>query len=261
MLLTFETAIIIPAFNAEKYISEAIESCSNQSGYDKFCIIVVDDCSNDNTANFFAKVPDNVFYYKNSANFGAAKSRNIGAKIAIEKHGCKYLHFFDADDIACDTMLSEKIGIIKDDIVSVVYSGYYNMTDCGETTGYEIKPIFNYHRLIEDNYISMISMIKAKIFMEIGGLNPYLTYCEDWDLYLRAVEKGIAVCIDKPLFKYRANPNSQTRKIDWNIYGLDKNIVMAGLSVRKGGHGVDAFIEAQNTKIRYMFEKAKKCQA
>ena len=86
-------SIIIPTFNCEKYIVEAVESCLKQT-YTNFEVLIVDDGSTDNTEQVVAPLlSDKVKYYKkNNTERGAA--RNFG----VEKASGDYVYFLDSDD-------------------------------------------------------------------------------------------------------------------------------------------------------------------
>lgn len=97
--------IIIPAYNVENYIRKCLNSILNQS-YDDFRIIIIEDCSTDNTLNIIneyeKKYPEKIVVIKNIINQGPATSRNKGLNIC----NAEYITFVDADDyIPQDTFL------------------------------------------------------------------------------------------------------------------------------------------------------------
>lgn len=96
----FKIAVVMPAFNSEKYISKAIDSVISQSlDFEKHIqIIVVDDKSLDNTAgivkNYIEKYPSNITLISNAENRGPGYSRNRG----LEMVDAEYVNFLDSDD-------------------------------------------------------------------------------------------------------------------------------------------------------------------
>ncbi len=105
----YKISVIIPTYNVEKYIEVCINSVINQTiGFDNIELIVVDDCSTDNTYKIleeYCKKYNNFFLFKTDKKSGVGgKPRNIGINNA---HG-KYLMFSDADDFftlnACEIM-------------------------------------------------------------------------------------------------------------------------------------------------------------
>ena len=75
-------SIIMPSYNTGEYISESIESVLNQT-YSNWKLLIVDDCSRDNTESVVKKYSDErIEFYKNDKNMGAAYSRNFALKKA-----------------------------------------------------------------------------------------------------------------------------------------------------------------------------------
>jgi glycosyltransferase involved in cell wall biosynthesis len=96
-------SIIIPTYNRAKIISKAIQSCLEQA-YNSIEIIIIDDCSKDNTKEVIKKIKDmRIKYIKLLSHKGASYSRNIG----IKKAKGRYISFLDSDDIS----LPEKLKI------------------------------------------------------------------------------------------------------------------------------------------------------
>ena len=100
-------SVIIPLYNAEKYIGECLTSLANQTLQD-FEIIVVDDCSTDNSRavveNFFAKFGDRLKLATLNKNSGRP---GIPRNFALEAARGKYVYFLDSDDLLTDTALEE----------------------------------------------------------------------------------------------------------------------------------------------------------
>lgn len=102
-------SIIMPSWNTEKYIGYSIQSVINQT-YTKWELIIVDDCSTDNTDKVIhAFLPDSrIRYFKNKKNTGAAISRNKGLQLAKGQ----WVAFLDSDDIWLPTKLEKQIGFM-----------------------------------------------------------------------------------------------------------------------------------------------------
>ena len=104
-------SILMPAYNAEKYISEALESIRNQSYYD-WETIIVDDCSSDATAEIcseYAKKDDRIKFYKNDDNCGISENKNRALLLASGK----YIAFCDDDDVMQVDALKDNIRLIE----------------------------------------------------------------------------------------------------------------------------------------------------
>lgn len=104
-------SVIMPAYNCDKFIASALDSVSIQT-YQNWELIVVDDCSTDNTANVIKNYVDNearVKYYRLDHNSGAAIARNTAVNIA----NGRYLAFLDSDDVWEPEKLKKQIGYMK----------------------------------------------------------------------------------------------------------------------------------------------------
>ena len=91
-----EISVIIPVYNAEKYINKSLESLENQSIFEKLEIIIVNDGSKDNSKEIIRKFESkhNNVKLVNQENKGVSSARNRGIELAT----CKYISFLDADD-------------------------------------------------------------------------------------------------------------------------------------------------------------------
>lgn len=110
--------VIIPCYNVEKYIEKCINSIENQI-YKNIEIIVVDDCSTDNTMNILRKMKEeysNLQVYQNDKNKGAAYSRNF----AIKKAKGEYIGFIDADDYIGENYYEELLKKAEEDDADIV---------------------------------------------------------------------------------------------------------------------------------------------
>ena len=99
-------SVIMPSYNTAKYISESIESVLKQT-YTNWELIIVDDCSTDNTDEVIATFlgDDRIRYIKNEKNSGAAVSRNR----ALREASGKYIAFLDSDDLWAPEKLEKQI--------------------------------------------------------------------------------------------------------------------------------------------------------
>ncbi len=101
-------SVIIPSYNKEEFISHTIESVINQT-YKNIEIIVIDDCSTDNSIFIINKYIDNIILYKNNTNKGASYCRNLGVK----KAKGKFIAHLDCDDTYEKTKIEESINFFN----------------------------------------------------------------------------------------------------------------------------------------------------
>lgn len=115
-------SIIVPVFNAEKFIDDTIQSILNQS-YNSFELILVNDCSIDKSENIikkYIKKDKRVKLINNNENSKAAVSRNNGIKAAIGKYIC----FIDADDKWESKKLEKQINFMKEKKCAFSFTAY-----------------------------------------------------------------------------------------------------------------------------------------
>ena len=225
-------SVIIPAYNSSEFLTEAIRSVLAQR-YACSEIIVVNDGSTDTTLEVASGFGDKVTVV-DQVNSGAAASRNNGIKQA----NGDYLAFLDADDL----WLPDKLALQADKIRSgfpMVYTNRYNFGEVGDLPKVQTE-IMNlpegeiWRMLIKGNMVTTSSVvIKKKIFAELGGFNPTLPPCEDWDLWLKCAEQYPIGCCQEPLVKYRLHPGGISRNYA-KMHEMRKLVVQRALGSEKG---------------------------
>ena len=114
-------SIIMPSYNTVNFIGESINSVLNQS-YSNWELIIVDDCSSDNTEEVVKKYlhDKRIKYLKNKKNLGAALSRNKALKIARGR----WIAFLDSDDLWSQKKLEKQINFMKKNNFYFSYTNY-----------------------------------------------------------------------------------------------------------------------------------------
>ena len=113
-------SIIMPSYNTAQYIAESIESVLAQT-YTNWELIIVADCSSDNTDEIVMKFDDKrIKYLKNEINSGAAVSRNR----ALKEAGGKWIAFLDSDDLWYPEKLEKQIKFMTDNDYHFSYTEY-----------------------------------------------------------------------------------------------------------------------------------------
>lgn len=222
-------SIVIPAYNMAEYISDALISCINQT-YQNIEIIVIDDGSKDKTKEVIKKFQKSLSYHYQE-NMGVSVARNHGINIAKGE----FVAFLDADDIWMPTKIEAQIDIIeKNNDLKAVSCGYGIMDEAGKI----LMP-----GLIRANYKSRDHLYKAlsicqlipgsasgvlverKFLNEVGLFNEQLFIGEDWDLWLRIVEKTNIYFINKILVYLRSRTKKEPlRSLSNEIHQVQKII-------------------------------------
>lgn len=123
-------SIIMPAYNCGDFIGSTLDSVINQS-YKNWEVIVVDDCSTDNTADVvqeYIKKDNRIKYHKLVKNSGAAVARNKAVDLAAGK----YMAFLDSDDVWFPEKLTKQIGFMEENDYGFTCTSYTKVDEQGE---------------------------------------------------------------------------------------------------------------------------------
>lgn len=181
MISQLQISVIIPVFNGEKYLGEAIESVLAQTGF-ALEVIIVDDGSADNTAKVAEEFGTSIRYH-HQANAGAGAARNQGVAMA---RGC-FFAFLDADDLWTDGKLARQwVAFEKDSDLDMVF-GYIQQFYSPGLTQEERSKIDIPVEIIPGNHVGTM-LIRKESFLHVGLFKPNLRIGEFIDWYARAEE-------------------------------------------------------------------------
>lgn len=128
-------SVIMPSWNCGRFIEESIHSVQSQT-YQNWEIIIIDDCSADNTEEIVKSIGDpRIFYYKNEYNCGAAVSRNR----ALREAKGRWIAFLDSDDLWESTKLEKQIRFMEENNYKFSYTCYSEMYSDGNDTGIHVS--------------------------------------------------------------------------------------------------------------------------
>ena len=201
-------SIIIPCYNQENYVAEAIVSALAQT-YENIEIVCYNDGSSDNSSaviSEYAQKYDNILFIDCKENKGVVFARNT----AIANCSGDYILPLDADD-KIDPTYVEKAAKILDKQVNtgIVYCrGRY----IGAKKGEWKLPAFDRNEILYSNCIPNCALFRKSDFENVGGYHDYMNGgYEDWDLWLSFLSRGLDVHrLDEILFSYRKQ-NVKTR--------------------------------------------------
>lgn len=128
-------SIVMPSYNTANYIGESINCVINQT-YKNWELIIVDDCSTDNTDEIIKKFLNDkrIKYFKNNKNSGAAISRN---KALREAKG-KWIAFLDSDDLWVPEKLEKQVNFMEKNNHSFSYTFYEEIDEIGNNLNIRI---------------------------------------------------------------------------------------------------------------------------
>jgi glycosyltransferase involved in cell wall biosynthesis len=213
--IPFICSIIITNYNYQDYVVDAILSAFGQT-YQKKEIIVVDDCSTDNSwaviNNFVASLPqeqkDIIKIIKTPTNGGTAKARNCGIQAAKGD----FFAFLDADDVYYPEKVAYSMFKMTEfPTVGLVYSDYdeYNINGNNQIIR-QYKEPFSFQNLLNRCIVSTNPVIAKQAFMSVGLYNENIKGMEDYELALRIGSKHTMVHVPIALFKYNNHGKNKT---------------------------------------------------
>ncbi len=184
-------SIVIPCFNGEQFLGEAIASCLAQE-HDDVEIIVVDDGSTDRSA----AVAESVVGVRvvKQANKGPGAARNAG----LQASGGEFVVFLDADDRLLPNAITDGLTAIQGDTQAAgTVGGFRWINESGNVTGIVPPEIIaggreaQYEAMLRRSFLPMHAVVlyrKAAV-IDVGGYDERLTPCEDFDLDCRLLRK------------------------------------------------------------------------
>lgn len=211
-------SVVIPAYNAEAYVAEAIESVMAQIP-DTAEILLVDDGSEDDTARVAKQF--NRIRYIHQSNQGPAVARNSGIHYS---HG-QLITFCDADDLWQKNRLGVQLERMRQFPQADIVLGHLQRFWQDDRMGTEAELMFSLE----------CALIKRAVFGRVGMLDAALRYCEDWDWFLRVKECGVTINIHpEVVVHYRQHQKNMSHNV--NEFNRHKVIMLKRARDRKDRH-------------------------
>ncbi len=209
-------SVIIPCYNYENYIGEAIESVKRQT-YDNLECIIVNDGSTDNSLQVAraAIQGDSRFTLIDQVNQGVASARNCGAMASCGE----FLSFLDADDRMLPNFLEELLkGLTQRSTLGLVYGKLALMDDAGnvrrEKSNWPGKFRMDL-QLDKKCQVPSCNMMRRQAFMRAGGFRQHTAPAEDAELWTRISLIGydVELCTEDVVYQYRLHKRSATSMV------------------------------------------------
>lgn len=242
-------SIIMPSYNTGKFIKKAIKSVINQT-YNNWELIIVDDCSRDNTDEDVKNIKDDrIKYIKNEVNRGAAISRNI----ALREAKGRWIAFLDSDDLWEKDKLEKQIRFMKTNNYYFSYTNYIEIDENDNPNGRRITGPKKITKIGMYNYCwpgcltvmydsSKIGLIQIENIKKNNDYAMWLTICKKANCYLlnedlaayRKRSGSISNHSYKTLIKwhYKLYKEVEKQNIICSIFNTCRNIIF-GLYKKK----------------------------
>lgn len=218
-----KVSIIVPMYNAEKFIGKTIESVLAQT-YQNWEMLIMNDVSTDNSlaiVSVYAKKDERIKIVNTEKNVGVVKGRNF----LIDLASGKYIAFLDADDYWHNEKLEKQIKFMKEKNASISCTEYTRVKENEEKINdVIIKEEISYNDMLKNNYLGCLTVIYdaekigKRYFKE-------LEKNEDYVLWLEIVKDVNTIYGLKENLAYyrvldnsRSSNKSKTAKVRWEIY-------------------------------------------
>ncbi|MCW2526605.1 MAG: hypothetical protein JWM76_1465 [Pseudonocardiales bacterium] len=237
--------VVVPAFNAEKWIEATLRTLQQQDFTDWTCV-VIDDGSSDATAAIVERLlsDDPRIHLISQPNAGLPAARNAG--IAALPESCVYVAFLDSDDLYDPDTLSLLVKALADRPDAV---GAYGLADYVDENGDVLWPGLHPSRQRDRRLIQgwrlrsvpvqadatfatmvvagpiwppAVALQQLSAVRAVGGFDPSFSSQEDWDFYVRISRQGPYATLDRRLAWYRRHDKNLTSEHYKSVYQQDR---------------------------------------
>lgn len=229
-------SVIVPNYNYADFIGKTLESVLNQT-YTDTEIIVVDDCSTDDSRSIVRSYGEKVRLVEQKENQGVSNARNRGV---AESEG-EYIAFLDADDIWLPDKIERQLEIFRDDsevgfvhcsvtLIDPDEQPMSDITDGGKGHIADAFLTFNGGAVIG---AGSTGILLRDVFEDVGGFDPRLSTAADWDFCYRVATKYKIGFVDQPKVLYRVHNSN----MHGNIRVMEHDILIGfqkAFSVKTG---------------------------
>jgi glycosyltransferase involved in cell wall biosynthesis len=206
-----EITVLMPAYNASKYIADAISSVLDQS-FKNFELLIINDGSFDDTEKIIKNFSDERIKLINQPHQGIAAALNMGLLNA----DANLIARFDADDICYPQRLQVQYEFFNANPDHVLIGSDVDYTEHNGGHLYYYSNIGYTHKEIADRihhfcpFIHSSVMYKKQVVLQLGGYDVKAHSFEDYRLWVKFITMGKVCNTPEPLIKVRLNPESVT---------------------------------------------------
>lgn len=221
-------SVVIPAYNAQEYISESIRSVLAQT-YRRVEIIVVNDGSRDRTPELLAGFGSRIRVIHQD-NMGLSGARNTGIRAARGE----LIAFLDADDLWLPQKTEKQVHLFKNDSrIGFVYTRILPFGPNAERDFRYISPRFHRGRILRHlflyPFITVSSvMVKKECLDKVCLFDPENPSTQDYDLWMRLAQYYRADFVPEALVRYRVHASGMSRDrvfmLRWILYVIERQL-------------------------------------
>ena len=207
----YKISVLIPVYNCAPYVTAAVNSILTQT-FPDFEVVIIDDCSTDNTVQLIQEIDDDrIKIIRKPHNTGITDSLNMGLELAEGK----FIARMDGDDISVNTRFEEQVELLENDPSLVLCGSWMQIMSTDEIVKVPVEHDEIKTEMLAANCVMHPTVMIRTSFLRENNLkyNRALEPSEDYDLWVRMIEKGKFHNIPKALLMHRLHDGqtSETR--------------------------------------------------
>ncbi|MBN1653989.1 MAG: glycosyltransferase [Deltaproteobacteria bacterium] len=203
-------SVVMPVYNSESYLSDAIRSILDQT-HSNFEFIIIDDLSEDASwriASRFASRDGRIKLFRNPTNLGIVKTRNLGFARTNPEH--RYLAIMDSDDISLPRRLERQIAFLEQHPDHGLVGGNTLIIDedSREISSRRYPSCDREIRRVITRYNPIAqptAMLRRSVLRQVGAYDERFPRCQDYDLWCRIAARYKLANLDEYTLKYRVS--------------------------------------------------------
>ena len=203
-------SVLLPVYNGEKFLKEAIESVLNQS-FDDFELVIIDDGSTDDSCNIIFSYQDaRIRFLRNEQNIGLIKTLNKG----INESKGKYIARMDADDICREDRFVKQVEFLEQHPSYGIVGSWCSIINSSKKIEYHTS-----HESLQFALLNYCCFVHPSVMIRKSVLTEYQLYfdsqyvhSEDYELWTRLLTKTKAANLPEYLLSYREHENQISSK-------------------------------------------------
>ena len=205
-------SIVMPVFNGEKWLAEAIESILAQTFTD-FELIIVDDGSRDRSAEIiraYEKRDGRIRFFQLECNSGTAVARNHAVAVSIGT----YITFLDCDDVCLPERLQKQVDVLQSKPEIGGVGTHAKVVDADLQKYYDLTPPMHHALILLSQFIEgkpfvhASLMLRRDLILDVGGFDQRMGYAADSDMVIRLMGRTRFTNITERLYIYRRHEDS-----------------------------------------------------
>ncbi len=257
-----DISVIIPYYNRERYIDEAVESVLAQT-LQPLEVIIVNDCSSESSRRYLDRYQGRCKIVDLPVNVGLAGARNAG----IEAAQGDFMAFLDDDDVWLPHKLEVQRKYMDDHPeCGIVHSAAWLFFQDGREECFKAFPLGQMWlaQALMNGYWAIIPSVLARseVIRAVGGFDVNFRECEDRDFIIRCCAEGYRIeGIEEPLIRVRRQDQEGLTKRPWRIYRADLRMCWKHRELYLRAYGIRGILsfviekaQAPSRQTRYLNE-------